>query len=67
MLSAVLALLKPAIILTLMALSWGTVAGVFLGPYLWGLFWKGTTKMGAWSGALVGLIFSLGFSWFHHF
>jgi len=66
-LSAVLALLKPAIILTLMALSWGTVAGVFLGPYLWGLFWPGTTRMGAWSGALVGLVFSLGFSWYHHF
>jgi len=66
-LSAVLALLKPTIILTLMALSWGTVAGVFLGPYLWGLFWPGTTKMGAWSGALVGLFFSLGFSWYHHF
>jgi SSS family solute:Na+ symporter len=66
-LSAVLALIKPAIILTLMALSWGTVAGVFLGPYLWGLFWPGTTKMGAWCGALVGLFFSLGFSWYHHF
>lgn len=66
-LSAVLALLKPTIILTLMALSWGTVAGVFLGPYLWGLFWPGTTKVGAWCGALGGLLISLGFSWYHHF
>lgn len=66
-LSAVLALLKPTIILTLMALSWGTVAGVFLGPYLWGLFWPGTTKMGAWGGALGGLITGLGYAWFHNF
>ena len=66
-LSAILALFKPAIILTLMALSWGPVAGVFLGPYLWGLFWPGTTKMGAWAGALSGLLTGLGFSWYHSF
>jgi SSS family solute:Na+ symporter len=66
-LSAILALLKPAIILTLMALSWGTVAGVFLGPYLWGLFWPGTTKMGAWAGAVTGLLTGLGFAWYHSF
>lgn len=66
-LSAILALFKPAIILTLMALSWGTVAGVFLGPYLWGLFWPGTTKMGAWAGALGGLVTGLGYSWHHNF
>ncbi len=66
-LSALLALFKPAIILTLMALSWGTVAGVFLGPYIWGLFWPGTTKMGAWAGALGGLLTGLGFAWYHSF
>jgi len=66
-LSATLALLKPAIILTMMALSWGTVAGVFLGPYIWGLFWKGTTKMGVWCGTLGGLFTGVGFAWFHNF
>lgn len=66
-LSVLIAMLKPAIILTLMAISWGTVAGVFLGPYLWGLFWPGTTRMGAWGGAVGGLVTSLLFSWSHNF
>lgn len=61
-LSLAIALLKPAVILTLMAISWGTVAGVFLSPYLFGLFWKGTTKIGAWTGSLSGLAISLGLS-----
>ncbi|MHB8157829.1 MAG: sodium:solute symporter family transporter, partial [Desulfocucumaceae bacterium] len=66
-LSVSLAMMKPAIILTLMAISWGTVAGVFLGPYIWGLFWKKTTKLGAWSGAVGGLLFSLIYAWMHNF
>lgn len=66
-LSVIIALLKPAIILTLMALSWGTVSGVFLGPYLWGLFWPRTTKMGAWSGAVAGLVSSLTYAWANNF
>lgn len=65
--SVLLAMLKPAIILTLMAISWGTVAGVFLGPYIWGIFWKRTTRAGAWSGALAGLVFSLYYAWSHNF
>jgi SSS family solute:Na+ symporter len=57
-----LALAKPTIILTLMALSWGTVAGAFLAPYLYGLFWRDTTSMGAWVGSLCGLTISIVFS-----
>lgn len=60
--SLVLALAKPAVILSLMALSWGTVAGAFLAPYLYGLFWRGTTRAGAWAGALSGLTISIVFS-----
>lgn len=66
-LSVLLALAKPAVILTLMALSWGTVAGVFLGPYLWGLFGPRTTKTGAWCGAVGGLITSMVFAWLNNF
>lgn len=40
----------------LMALSWGLVSGMFLAPYLFGLIWKGTTRAGAWSGFVVGLL-----------
>ncbi|MFZ5632352.1 MAG: sodium:solute symporter family protein [Bacillota bacterium] len=58
-LSLLIALLKPGIILSLMAMSWGTVAGVFLAPYLYGLFWKGTTPASAWAGGLTGLTVSV--------
>lgn len=67
MLSVVLALVKPTIILSLMALSWGTIAGVFLGPFIWGLFWPKTTKAGAWSGVIVGLVISILYAWLHNF
>lgn len=53
---------KPNVILNLMALSWGTVAGAFIGPYLFGLFYKKTTKAGAWAGMLTGAGFSIIFS-----
>jgi len=43
------------IIVTLMSLSWGAVAGAFAGPYLYGLFWKRATKVGAYAGLLSGL------------
>jgi len=66
-LSLIIALMKPTIILTLMAISWGTVAGVFLAPYLYGLFWKKTTKAGAWAGAISGLIVSIGLSMYFGF
>ncbi|MDD2421252.1 MAG: sodium:solute symporter [Heliobacteriaceae bacterium] len=61
-LSLLLAIAKPAIILDLMAISWGTVAGTFLAPYLYGLFWRGTTRAGAWAGVLTGLSISAGLS-----
>ncbi|MEW6660920.1 MAG: sodium:solute symporter family protein [Bacillota bacterium] len=57
--------LKPTIILVLMSLSWGTVAGAFLGPYLYGLFWPGATRAGAWAGMLAGLFTSLGLAWYY--
>ncbi|RYD01371.1 hypothetical protein N752_30725 [Desulforamulus aquiferis] len=54
-LSVALTMAKPAIILSLMAISWGTVAGAFLAPYLFGLFWPGATAKGAWIASLTGL------------
>jgi SSS family solute:Na+ symporter len=54
--------LKPTFIVSLMALSWGTVAGAFLSVYVYGLFWRGTTRAGAWAGMLSGLAISIGFS-----
>lgn len=50
----------PSPIMTLMAISWGTVAGSFLAPFLYGLYWKGTTKAGAWAGIITGFTCSVG-------
>lgn len=32
----------------LMGISWGALAGAFLAPFLYSLFWKGTTKAACW-------------------
>lgn len=48
-----------AIIVTLMSLSWGAVAGSFMAPYLYGLYWKRTTLYGAAAGMATGLVLSI--------
>lgn len=32
----------------LMGISWGALAGAFLAPFLYSLYWKGTTKISCW-------------------
>ena len=44
------------IIVSLMSFSWGVVSGCFIGPYIWGLFSKRITKIGAYSGIIAGLL-----------
>lgn len=39
---------ENAVIVTLMSLSWGSVAGAFLAPYLYGLYWRRGTASAAW-------------------
>jgi SSS family solute:Na+ symporter len=42
------------IIITMMSLSWGAVAGAFMAPYIYGLYWKGPPRRrsrSAWSRA----------------
>jgi len=46
---------KIAIIVTLMSLSWGAIAGSFMAVYLYGLYWKRATRISAWFGILSGL------------
>jgi SSS family solute:Na+ symporter len=43
------------VIVTLMSLSWGAVAGSFAAPYMYGLFWRKATKPAAYAGLLSGL------------
>ena len=44
------------IIVNLMSFSWGIVSGCFIGPYIWGLFSKRITKIGAYAGIISGLL-----------
>lgn len=44
------------IIVSLMSFSWGVVSGCFIGPYIWGLFSKKITKIGACAGMIAGLL-----------
>jgi Na+/proline symporter len=53
--SLFLALKRPVFIVNLMIMSWSALAGVFLAPYLYGLFWKRTTLAGVYAGIAAGL------------
>ncbi len=52
--SFIFATLNISIIVNIMSFSWGVVAGCFIGPYVWGILWRGTTKAGAWAGLIGG-------------
>lgn len=49
-----------AIIVTLMSLSWGAIAGAFMAPFLYGLYWKRATAAGIFAGMIAGLAVSVG-------
>ncbi len=55
LLSVILALLKPSTIVTILAMSWGAIGSAFLGPFIWGLFWKKTTRTAAYASMFLGL------------
>lgn len=38
----------------LMGVSWGALAGAFLAPFLFGLYWKRTTKAACWASFIFG-------------
>lgn len=38
----------------LMGVSWGALAGAFLAPFLYGLYWKKTTKIACWASFAFG-------------
>jgi len=65
LLSMILAFLKPAVIVTILSVSWGAIAAVFLGPFIWGIFNKKVTKIGAIVGSVggLGICFVLFFVW----
>ena len=54
-LSVVIALDPPTFIAQLMGISWGALAGAFLAPFLYGLYWKGVTKTAVWASFASGV------------
>lgn len=53
--SVVIALDPPAFIAQLMGISWGALAGAFLAPFLYGLYWKRVTKAAVWASFIAGV------------
>lgn len=62
--SVVLAILNEefniSAIASLMGLSWGTLAGCFIGPFVLGLLWKKVTRPAVWSSIVSALILTIG-------
>ena len=58
--SAIIALVQykssVTFIAQLMGISWGALAGAFLAPFLYSLYWKRTTKAACWASFLFGSI-----------
>ena len=55
-LSFLFAIKKFSFIVNIMSFSWGVVSGCFIGPYLWGIYSKKTTKAAAYAGMISGLL-----------
>ena len=55
LISVVLALDPPDFIAQLMGISWGALAGAFLAPFLYGLYWKGVTRAAVWASFISGI------------
>lgn len=53
--SVVIALDPPTFIAQLMGISWGALAGAFLAPFLYGLYWRGVTRAAVWASFIAGV------------
>lgn len=53
--SVIIALDPPTFIAQLMGISWGALAGAFLAPFLYGLYWKRVTKAAVWASFITGV------------
>jgi SSS family solute:Na+ symporter len=62
--SSILAIIQAkssvTFIAQLMGISWGALAGAFLAPFLYGLYWKKTTKASVWASFIVGVAIMCG-------
>ena len=53
--SVVIALNPPTFIAQLMGISWGALAGAFLAPFLYGLYWKSVSRAAVWASFVSGV------------
>ncbi|MBN2382790.1 sodium:solute symporter [bacterium] len=60
LLSVIFAYFRPATIVSILGISWGAIGAIFLGPFLWGLFWSRTNALGAITSSIVALVVCLG-------
>ncbi len=65
--SSVLAIVQAkssvTFIAQLMGISWGALAGAFLAPFLYGLYWKRTTPAAVWASFICGVLIMCGCMW----
>ena len=54
-LSVVIALNPPTFIAQLMGISWGALAGAFLAPFLYGLYFKNVSTAAVWVSYIAGV------------
>ncbi len=52
---------KVAFITDLMGISWGTMSGAFLGPFMLGLYWKRATKPAVWASFIFSVVVNVTF------
>ncbi|MBQ9742319.1 MAG: sodium:solute symporter family protein [Ruminococcus sp.] len=52
---------KVAFITDLMGISWGTMSGAFLGPFMLGLYWKRATKPAVWTSFIFSVCINVTF------
>ena len=57
--SVIIALDPPTFIAQLMGISWGALAGAFLAPFMYGLYWKGVTKASVWASFACGVLLTV--------
>lgn len=67
LLAVLFAAVEIDVIVEILGISWGAMGAFFLGPFIWGLFSKRVTKLGAYVSAIVGLatcitLYSIGMS-----
>jgi len=60
LISVLIALDPPTFIAQLMGISWGALAGSFLAPFFYGLYWKKASRASVWACFVSGVGITLG-------